>query len=47
MSVYKPKGYDIHLIKLPIAARQQRFPGVTDKTASRGLERQLKRLIAL
>jgi len=47
MSVYKPERYASHIIKLRIGRRYRKFPGVNDKSASKGLERQIKRLIAV
>src|SRR5690349_5680974 len=47
MSVYRPKGYRSHVIKLAVGGRELKFPGVTDKSASQQIERQIKRLLAV
>ncbi len=47
MSVYRPKKYRSYVIKLSIGGREMKFPGVTDEAASRQVERQIKRLVAI
>ncbi len=47
MSVYRPKNYRSHVIKLTIGGREMKFPGVADDAASRQIERQIKRLAAI
>src|SRR5690349_280062 len=47
MSVYRPKGYHSYIIKITVGGRELKFPGVRDKEASKGIERQIKRLIAI
>ncbi len=47
MSVYKPAGYEIYLIKLRVGKQQERFPGLNQETPTRSIERYLKKLIAV
>jgi len=47
MSVFKPAGYDIYLVKLQVGRKQQRFPGVHQLGPSQSIERHLKRLIGV
>ena len=47
MSVYKPAGYEKCIIKITVGSRERKFPGVKDKSVSRSLERQIKRLAGI
>jgi len=47
MSVYRPDGYETYLVKVSLGGVEYKFPGTTDRSATREIERHVKRLDAV